>query len=486
MWKKSLCSVSIALMVSQPLQAANSTIETLLQDVITHYPAIKTAYIQVAKAQQENLKIQGQLGWQLGAQGAFNKEVSLFGSPVDQTIVGGNLSRLLESGDRMSFSASVKYEDAEESFASLPNPATSSELKFEYIKPLGKGAGNIEYNNALQNARASVDIESAARQQLLDDMATQVIELYLAAINTNLQIENTRASIKRTQKLSRFINDRLKLGIVEDKDQLQTDAQLESQRAQLSALQLAWTQQKIAINRLTGKTWNNPLTMSAPGFTYNKAMTPESEIISVVQNSSQIKQLDSLIAIAENQIKIQRQNKKDQLDLKLYIGNKTSDGDSTAGDVSNSDVVAGVQLDFKQSVDQTADNAALYQAQLERGLHLQNKKLLLDNLHFDLASLLAELKAVNNSIKAYQRSKRAEVKKLKDAEQRYKSGRIDIDQLLQFENQLSATDLSLNLQTMELQQRLMKLALIKGELWKNIKLPVYDFENDDTIIGEDL
>ena len=487
MWKKSLSTLSFALLSCQPVMAEQTTVQTLLQDVINNYPAIKTAYIQVANAQQENLKIQGQTQWQLGAQAAFNKDVSLFGSPVDQTIVGASLNKLLESGDRVSLSAQIRHEDAEESaIPTLPNPATSSELKFEYTKPLGKGADNLEYNAALMNATAGVDIKSAERQQLLDDMAEQIIELYLGGVNTRLQIENTKASIQRTRKLSRFINDRLKLGIVEDKDQLQTDAQLESQKAQLTALELAWTQQTIAINRLTGKSWNHPVALSAPSIVYSESISTDSEMPPVLQHSPDLKQIDSLINIAENQIKIQRQNKKDQLDLKFFIGNKTSDGDTQTGDVSDSDIVAGVSLDFKQSIDKTAEDAALYQAQLDRGLQLQNKKLLLDNLHFDLASLIAELKAVNQSIKAYQRSKKAELKKLNDAEQRYKSGRIDIDQLLSFENQLSATDLALKLQKMQLQQRLLKLSLLKGEIWKTIELPVYDLENDESIIGEGL
>ena len=172
--------------------------------------------------------------------------------------------------------------------------------------------------------------------------------------------------------------------------------------------------------------------------------------------------------------------------MKLFVGNKTSSGDSISGDVSNSDIVAGVQLSFSQNMDKSAENAALYQAQLERGLQLQNKKQLLEDLHYDLASLLAEVSAVSESITAYQKSRIAEQKKLKDAEKRYRSGRIDIDQLLQFENQLSATELTLNLQQMELQKRLLKLSLLKGGIWQTIKLPVFDFENDENIVGDAL
>ena len=492
MLSKARIAMPFALLISMTAHAETTNFSQLLQSVIDHYPAIKTAYFQVAKAQQDSIKINGQLGWQLGAQTGYAKEVSMFGSPVDQMTLGGSLGRKLESGDSISFSASLAYEDAETAFAGLPDPSTSSSLKFEYTKPLAKGAGNIDYSLSLNNAKAGVDIKIAEQRILLDKMAEQVIELYLAAINTRQRIENTHSSIKRTEKLSRFISDRLKLGIVEDKDQLQTDAQLQSQKAQLTALQLAWTQQVIAINRLTGKEWNYQLNLHTPSIKHNQSDAVDNQISLVKKHSPDLMQINSLISITENKITLQRQNKKDNLDLKFFIGNKTSSGDTQpSGSVSNSDLVAGVQLEFKQTLDKSADNAALFQAQLERGLQLQNKKQLLENLHYDLASILAESNAVNNSIQAYKKSKIAEYKKLKDAEKRYKSGRIDIDQLLQFENQLSATELTLNLQKMELQKRLLKLTLLKGEIWKGIKLPVFDFtyldlKDDEDIIGEAL
>ncbi|MDH5393813.1 MAG: TolC family protein [Gammaproteobacteria bacterium] len=487
MLSKAQLAISFTICASMPLHAETTNINHLLQDVIDHYPAIKTAYFEVAKAQQESLKIQGQLGWQLGAETGLAKEVSFLGQPVEQLSLAGNLRRKLESGDSLSFSARLSHEDADAVLTGFPNPSTSSDLKLEYDMPLGKAAGNIRYTTSLSQAKAGVDIKVAEQRILLDKMADQVIELYLASLNTKQRIENTQASIKRTKKLSRFINDRLKLGIVEDKDQLQTDAQLQSQIAQLTSLQLAWTQQLISMNRLTGKKWDQPLSLHIPKTNDHAAATVEHLIETVKAHSPALSQIDSLIFISDEQIKLQRQNRKNEIGLKFFIGNKTSEGDTPPdSSISNSDVVAGVNLAYSQALNKSADNAALYQAQLNRGLQLQNKKQLLENLHYDLASNLAESAAIKHSIQAYKNSKKAEQKKLKDAEQRYKSGRIDIDQLLQFENQLSATDLALNIQKLALQQRLLKLSLLTGSIWKEIKLPLYDFENDNSFIEEAL
>ncbi|MDH5517898.1 MAG: TolC family protein [Gammaproteobacteria bacterium] len=487
MQSKALLAIAIGLSASSPLHAETISIDQLLQKVINHYPAIKTAYFEVAKARQDSLKIEGQLGWQLAAQTGYAKEVSLFGVPVEQISMGGSLRRKLESGDRVTLSANIANDDADSAFAGLPNPSTSSNLKLEYTMPLGKAAGNLDYTTAISSARAGVDIKTAEQKLLLEKMAGQVITLYLSALNTRQRIDNTQAAIKRTEKLSQFINDRLKLGIAEDKDQLQTDAQLQSQKAQLSLLQLAWTQQLISINRLSGNPWDHQLTLSFPELAINDSASVDKLLTVVKNNSPALTQIDSLISIADSQIKLQRQNTKSNLDLQFFIGNKTSEGEiQPNSSVSNSDTVAGINLAFSQALDQSADKAALYQAQLNRGLQLQNKKQLLENLHYDLASVLAETAALKHSISAYKNSQVAEKKMLLDAEQRYKSGRIDIDQLLQFENQLSATDLTLNIQKMELQQRLLRLSLLTGQIWKKIKLPAFDLKNDDSFIEEVL
>lgn len=491
MLHKAKLAIPLALFTSTLVHAENMDINDFLQDVIDHYPAIKTAYFQVAQAQLDNVKIRGQLGWQLGAETGYAKEVSLFGAPVDQLSVAGSLKRKLLSGDSLSFSGALSYEDAESTLPGLPNPATSTELKVEYTKPFGQGAGNIDYTLSLNNAKAGLDIKVAEQRILLDKMAEQVIDLYLSALTTKQRINNTNTSIKRTIKLSKFINSRLNLGIVEEKDQLQTDAQLQNQKAQLSSLKLAWTQQTIAINRLTGNNWDTQFLLSTPSLTPDKLEPFKQQIELINKTSPDLLKINSRITMSENKILLERQSQQDKLDLKFYIGNKTSSGDATPANVSESDIVAGIKLSFSQSIDKTAENAALFQAQLDRGLLLQNKKQILEDIRYDLASLLAESIAVRNSIEAYKNSQLAETKQLHDAEKRYKSGRIDIDQLLQFENQLSSTELTLSLQKMELQKRLLKLSLLKGEIWKNIKLPEYDFSiyesnSDEKLSGESL
>jgi len=92
-------------------------------------------------------------------------------------------------------------------------------------------------------------------------------------------------------------------------------------------------------------------------------------------------------------------------------------------------------------------------------------------LQYELSSLLAETKAGQSALNAYQQSARSEKKKLNEALQRYKEGRADTDQLIQFESQLSLAELSVELQKIELLRRFYGLNLLRGELWATIRIP---------------
>ena len=126
--------------------------------------------------------------------------------------------------------------------------------------------------------------------------------------------------------------------------------------------------------------------------------------------------------------------------------------------------------DQRLALDARGDDAALYQAQLERSITAQDRKQILDDLHYDAASLLAELKAIRATIKAYRLSVKSERAKLDEAERRYRQGRITIDQVIQFENQTAASELGLVLQRIDYQRSLIRLELLRGTLWNSVDI----------------
>ncbi|MDH5711718.1 MAG: TolC family protein, partial [Gammaproteobacteria bacterium] len=125
--------------------------------------------------------------------------------------------------------------------------------------------------------------------------------------------------------------------------------------------------------------------------------------------------------------------------------------------------------------------AELYQAQLERSKVLYDRNLLLEDLTYKLAGLLAEISANNQSIRAYEKSVNSEKQKVDEAMKRYRSGRIDTDVLIKFEDQLSLASYSLELQRIALVQRNYQLQIVLGTLWNNIKKPEFQDHLNESV-----
>lgn len=464
------------LLLSSLAQAESLTLEQVLQRVMDHYPSIKTAAIQVERAQQESKKVGSQLGWQLSAQGGVSRDVSLLGTPTDTVNVAGGLSRKLESGGTFGFDADVTYSDSETTFSpTLPNPATNTSIDLTYRQPLAKGAGNPLYEEGLANAKAGVMVSDAERKLVYDQLASQIIDLFMSAATTRATIVNLERAIERSKRLRAFIKKRESLGLSEDKDILQVEAQLNSQRAEYRGLQMLWQQQQISLNRLMGRDWDaafEPVFIKTVNISEKdfKTLFPEASAY-----SPQISAIDARILLADSALRSRRDERENNLDVVLFAGSRTQSGDSANGDVDLSDVVGGVRLEFNQTVDKSGVDAELYQAQLDRSTALQDKRQAIEDLQYDLSSLLAELKVGSDALNAYRRSVKSEKAKLDEAHERYRTGRTDTDQLIQFENELSGAELSLVQQQIEMARRFRRLNLLNGDLWRSIHIPEFEF-----------
>jgi len=295
----------------------------------------------------------------------------------------------------------------------------------------------------------------------------------MAAITTHTRISNTQQAIQRSQRLQAYIKDRSSLGLSEEKDLLQVRAQLSRQQAEFQGLQVFWEQQRIALNRLMGRDWAAPLELVLEKGLQLPAQPGDELYQQVKTHSPELAKIDQQLKLADAAIKLSRDAKKDALDVLMYLGNQTYGGDTATGSQTESEVFGGLSLEYNRGLDKSGYDAEIYQAQLDRGIALQNKKQIMEDLYYELSSWLAEIKANHMAVKAYKDSVNSERKKLKEAEQRYKAGRTDTDQLIQFESQLSQAILSYELQKIELNRRYHNLNLLRGLLWENIKLPDY-------------
>lgn len=452
--------------------AETLTPEQVLQKVIDHYPSVNIAAIEIERARQSMQVANSQLGWQVDAQAGVERSVGLFGTTSDSLALGAGMSRSLESGSSIAIEGGIRREDSEIVFSpTIPNPATATNFGVSYRQPLAKNPTQTEFQHAITAAQQDLESALAERNELYDQLALRVIDLYFSASVTRARIYNINQSIERTKRLQSFINSRTSLGVSEEKDILQVDAQLAAQRAEKNNMETSWMQQLVALNRLMERPWNAEIVT-----TYS-ANAVSGEFDNLYQQaqaySPKIKLLNSRLVLADSAIRSRRDERENALDLVLFAGGQNYSGESTLGSTSESDLTGGVRLEYQQKLDKSGVDAKLYQAQLERDAILQDRKILLENLHYDLASVLAEIKANDSALAAYRKSLKSETIKIDEAMQRYRSGRIDTDVLIKFEDQLSLAKLSLELQRIALMQRQYKLQILLGQLWHEIRKPVF-------------
>ena len=453
-------------------QAETLTPEKVLQKVMDHYPSVNIAAIEIERARQSSNIVNSRLGWQLEAQAGIQRGVGIFGTASDTVSLGAGMSRLLNSGSSINFDGLVTREDSENVLSSaMPNPAVSSSLAVSYRKSLGR---NSLYSSLLgDKTSAKIDLDSALseRDEIYDQLALNVIDLYFSAAVLVARINNIDQSIVRAKRLQAYINNKTSLGVTEKKDVLQVNAQLHSLISEKKNLETSWVQQMVSLNRLMERPWDAAIATS-----YKTTFTVddyENLLLQANGHSPKISLLESKLMLADSAIRTRRDERESKVDLIWFAGAQDYRGDSSLGSTSESELTGGVRLEYKDTLDRSGVDGELYQAQLNRSSILQERKLQLENIRYDLASLLGEIKANKSALSAYGKSLLSESVKVEEALKRYQSGRIDTDVLINFEDQLTQAKFSLELQRISLAQRYYKLHVMTGKLWKEIKKPEF-------------
>lgn len=468
---KNLLLATTILTSSTSLAAALAP-EQVLQKVIDHYPSIDIAAIEIERARQSIKVAESQLGWQLQAQAGIERGVGLFGTAADRLSVGAGASRMLESGSSLSIDGGINREDnATVLSPAMPNPATTSKFGISYRQPLSQNTAQRTFEELKTTAKLDLDLARAESEETYDQLASKVIEIYFAVAVLQAGIENVQDSISRSRRLQKYIKEKASLGISEEKDILQVDAQLNALLAEKEKMEISRTQQQVALNRLMGRSWDTDIAVK---YTASELTGDFSSLYaSAKKYSPRIKLLEARLAQTDSAIRSRRELKEDALDLVLFAGGQNYRGDTAVGSASDTELTGGLRLEYKENMDKSGVDAELYQAQLERSKVLYDRNLLLEDLTYKLAGLLAEIKANNQSISAYEKSVSSEKQKVDEAMKRYRSGRIDTDVLIKFEDQLSLASYSLELQRIALVQRNYQLQIILGTLWETIKKPEY-------------
>ena len=91
-----------------------------------------------------------------------------------------------------------------------------------------------------------------------------------------------------------------------------------------------------------------------------------------------------------------------------------------------------------------------------------------DDIRYTVSSLVAEIKAAKLAVKDSLQTLKSELLKLKEVEHRFKSGRADTAQLIQFQNEYSFSKLAYQKQKIDLKNRIVALQIFTGQFWNKL------------------
>lgn len=457
--------ISIALAANGSAKAAQPLFaEQMMRAIYQHYPNIRIAELEVTKAAQEIAKVSSQLGWSLSAEGGYAHELSFIDSPVDRYTTSAGIRRTLESGAQVGITGGYSYEDNQRSFSPIvPNPTERTRLEMDYRMPLGQGQGNPAYERGLKNAEAQMEISEANFHAVQDRVAEQALSLFHDAAVTRARIDETRGAIERARRLVGFTRENMELGLAEDKDILQAQAQLQSQLSNLKNLQALWERQRITLNRLMGRPWSYEFEPQTDIESLSLDEGFEPIFTQVSRYSPQLRIQQQQVVLAESAITLARDERDDELDLILNIGAVNASGDTPMGGLDEDEIIGGVRLEYRRALDRKGLDARLYQAQLDQLIAEEEIRRIEQDLQYDTRALLMDIKASQQALQSTGKHLRVERRKYQDALERYQVGRADTDQLIRFENELSQTRLQYQREQIELARKHNELRLLRGD-----------------------
>lgn len=440
-----------------------------MQRVFDRYPTLKISEIEVAQAKEQRQQVESQLGWILNSSAGVTHDLTGLGTPSDSFDINASINRRLKSGATLSLSGGYRYEDSSLSFSPvLPNPAHTTNLDLSYRLPLSQGESNPLYNEGIVSAESGYDLTKANQLLVQITLAEKVKELYYASALTHVRLINAQESVQRAKKLEIYVNKNFKLGLSEEKDRLQARAQLRSKLADLSAIKLVWQKQKSSLNRLMLEDREKELQPRL--LTFNNFIGDLDKHISMTKDyHPAVKIAEANLAIAESKINTARDTKKDNLDLVVSVGTRTSNGTNTSGSsISEQDWAGAVRFEYTHLFDNKGVSSKFKQAQLQKNIALYEIQNVNDDIRYTISGLLAEIESAKYAVTTALEKLNSESLKLKEVTGRYKSGRADTDQLIQFQNEYSLSFLAYQNQKIGLNERIIALDIFTGRFWEHL------------------
>ncbi len=441
-------------------------VNDMVQQIMQNYASISIAAKEIEKSGNEFAKIESQLGWVLSAQTGVSHDVSFIDSPSDRFEAGVGVGRQYKSGTRFDVQGQYTYEDSSTSFSPFAaNPSERTRLDLQWRIPFGRGDGNPAYSQGLVTAESGLQSQTASQIQQIDSLVQQAINLYFDAAVTHMRIEDANKSIDRARKLKAFINRNRQLGLAEQKDLLIVQAQLDGLLAQRDNLLVAWSRQKSEINRLTGAPLNRDFILSSQ-YREIQELSDQNRITQLVQSRDpQIAFYESQLNLADANIALAKDARQEQLDVVLSIGARTSSGDTQSGSVSDEEWAGAARLEYQYDLDKRGFDASLYQSMLQKDIAREQLDKARHDLEYTVHGLIEQIRFSQLSVKSNRQRLQVEKKKMDDVLKRYRDGRADTNEVIDFENALNASRLAYENQRLELARTYSNLNLLLGRVW---------------------
>lgn len=450
--------------------AATFSLEQILVNMVKLHPLVQIKNLEQESAILDINKAESKTSWYLKGNAGTSHDLSFLGTPTDVSNAGLGLEKTFDFGGRVSVDGNYKYEDAELTVNSqIPNPSASTNFDLKYMQPLGRGAGNPDYHAGIKNAEASKISAEAKWQENRDGLTKQVIDLYFSLAKTNAQIKNTELAIIRAERLKKYTTTNINLGIAEKKDLYQTDARLQASIAEKGSLLVIRERQYIALNRLAAFPWGLRFELQTNNSINSSGSINFDETYELVKrNSWGLKKNKAQIMLAESFIDQSRDLNRDDFNVTVSAGSRNRNGEVFGEEFNETDYAAGIQLEYRRALDRQGLESELTQAQIQKSIGYQEKSAITLDLGYQLSSLVSEMKELRQSLARSQKRFRIENKKNKDVLSRYKNGRANTSELLEFENDYRFSEYTVTNKRLELQRMHAQLELLKGDLWNRI------------------
>lgn len=446
------------------------TLSRAVQRLVDYYPTLQIARLKTDQANWEIKNVKNQLSWKLNGSTGVVHDVSVFGTPFDRFEASASLNRKLNSGHSLGFSGRYEYND--DSFVlnnSFPNPSQSLDFDINYRIPFGQGENNTGYVQSLVVAESQKKIERENEKAILKSLVANIVTLFHEIDNLKQRLVYTNTSIDRSRRLKQYIVRNKNIGIYEEKDVLESEAQLLKVIAERESIRLALTEQKNSLRKLLGIEPGTPVDIEIEKFiATGKNLLPRAE-----QDNPELQVRKLLLEIADARIRLSLDENTDKKDLVFSLGARSLYGDSQTESVSEEDYAAQLKFEYQYDLGNYAYTSRIEKAKRDKDITLQEIRLNRDEIKYQLTSLQDRIEKQRSLVDKLVEHNRVSGEKYNEAMVRYRQGRIDTTRLIQFESELHLANLDLSSAQTELSKSETSLALLVGDL-----LPQLNIHND--------